>query len=1274
MDFPGVTAVPEWKQFLHLGEELLKQPNAAAQCTLICNTLQRLLGAEAVVWLTRTNYPLPNEPEVLLLPSPDAPAIVQQVFESHQPICRAENDEECSPDHSPLSLAFPIITQENLLGVLEVQRKPEAPFNKKEIGFLEGMVAHAASYLQIFRQVSLKNWRSDQLTLVRSVSAQIANVTDLTELCQRVTRLIQQTFKYYYVALFTLDESEGILQFRASAGQNKEDRQMGVSARLGEGVIGYAAQNGKEFYVPDVHNETHYRYIDALPETKSEVAFPLKIEGQVLGILDVQSDQVDAFHELDRTVLRALADNVAIAVEGARLYSDVQRRAEQISAVFEITHALTSILDLDKLLETVVETIQKRFGYPFVHLFSVHPGRRLILYWAGSGARSDIMREQQIQYSLDDPQGIIPWVARTGKPLLANDVRKEPLYKPFASLSYETGSEVAIPLTYGGETQAILDLQSTKFNAFDEKDVSILEALSASIAIALRNASLYRSEKWRRQVADSFRDVASLLNANVTLDELLNSILSELEKNLPCEASAIWLYEEDPQQPNQNNRLRLAYAHGFTLEHMTQVLETDPGAIQSLEATLSSKEPIIRRPTDPLGPLGEALNFNPDYSSIVAPLLAGQQPLGVLTLAHSTYGRYGSEARAMTATFASYASSAIQNARLFTAAQEQAWVSTVLLQVAEACQALNSVDDLLDTMVRLTPLLVGIKNCAIFLIDASRQAFELKSSYGIEGLAKDQALIYRADTPGFQQLLDTQAPVFIQDANDELNLPEASLPGKNSTLVLVPLVTRQEISGAMLVGHRNDELPGFHQFFDQQTLAILQGIAHQIAVAVENIQLLEVRQEEAYVTAVLLQVAQAVVSQNNLVDILDTIGHLMPILVGIDACVIYLWDGDHKRHEPAQAFTGQHAQEQQIMEVVYSIGEFPLLDHIIGSDSSSACRITDPDLSPLEWHTIPCAKMPTPAESAQGTWLFGFPLSVKGEVYGAMLTKVTHITPAFHEKRLEIISGIAQQVSLAIQNERLNEEMVERERLDKEIQLARQIQQSFLPSQLPKLPGWDLDIRWQTARQVGGDFYDVFRLRQHKLGLVIADVSDKGLPAALYMTVTRTLIRAFMQNTVSPARVLERVNNLLLMDSQSGMFVTAVYAALDPADGILTCANAGHNRALLWRSTNGDLEQLPKGKIALGVLENVHYADQELEIRPGDCLVFYTDGLTECFAPSGETFGEERLKGIIQSSAARGVHSLLQAIEQAIIEFRGSEPISDDVTILAIQRQSAENS
>ena len=158
--------------------------------------------------------------------------------------------------------------------------------------------------------------------------------------------------------------------------------------------------------------------------------------------------------------------------------------------------------------------------------------------------------------------------------------------------------------------------------------------------------------------------------------------------------------------------------------------------------------------------------------------------------------------------------------------------------------------------------------------------------------------------------------------------------------------------------------------------------------------------------------------------------------------------------------------------------------------------------------------------------MFGFPISVKGEVFGVLVAKDSAENLSARERRQEIITGIAQQVALAIQNDRLKEEMVGRERLENEIQLARQIQRTFLPEQLPQVQGWQVDSRWQTARQVGGDFYDIFSLGSELLGLVIADVSDKGMPAALYMTVARTLLRATSQTTKSPAQVLEHVNNL----------------------------------------------------------------------------------------------------------------------------------------------------
>jgi len=206
---------------------------------------------------------------------------------------------------------------------------------------------------------------------------------------------------------------------------------------------------------------------------------------------------------------------------------------------------------------------------------------------------------------------------------------------------------------------------------------------------------------------------------------------------------------------------------------------------------------------------------------------------------------------------------------------------------------------------------------------------------------------------------------------------------------------------------------------------------------------------------------------------------------------------------------------------------------------------------------------------------------------------------------------------------------------------------------------------------VGGDFYDIIRLSKGRLGLVISDVSDKGLPAALYMTVARTLIRA-MQGVESPARALERVNNLMLVDSKNGLFVTAIYAILSLEKGTLTYANAGHNRPLLLRAHNDAIEQLERGGMAMGVMEDIKYDEHVITIEPNDSLLFFTYVLTYATSPTEEMFGEERILETIAGVRGKDVCQLLETLDHAVSEFRQNAAAADDLTLLAIRRVTEE--
>ncbi len=1259
----GQNQLTSWRQYLWLVEELLSQSDIESQRAFIIQLIEDRLACKADLWLAEPYFPLPGEPGIKTLATEVLPEIVTQAAATRK--IQQLDETGGSGKHS---LAIPMTTREYMLGVIQASRSQGNSFKQDEIDFLEGVGLHAAVALQIMRQVILKNFRNEQLELVRSVSEQIANYTDIDSLSQQVTCSIQSTFDYYFVSIFTVEKDTPELKFRASTvsgGQAIEG--LSFSVKKGEGIVGYVAETGKEVIAPDVKLEERFRYIDTLPETQSEAVIPLISDKNILGVLDIQSNRKNAFHEIDVMVLKALANTIALAIDGVNLYLDQQDKAQKLEILVELSHTISSILDMEELSEQIVTLLQKRLGYSFVEYYSYHPGRKKIFYEFGSGSRSAQLATMQIVYDLDDPLGVIPWVARNQQLKVVNDVREEPIYRPSELTPEHTRSELAVPIIHTGELLGVLDIQSDKINAFNQSDLTLIDSFAASVANAVKNATLYRSEKWRSQVAESMRDVASMLAEYQEPERLLDIILTELEKNLPCDASAIWLVDENAYSKEISpENLKLGAVHGVDPEVLIDIRKRMPAINEWMRLLLDSKQPSIREHNGIYGPLGVALDYAPDYSSLAAPLYSGDVPLGLLTIAHHTANRYGHEARAISSTFASYAAVAIENARLYAEAQRNAWTSTVLLQVAENTRSLTSTSELLSAMVRLPPLLAGVKKSAFILWSEEYRTFIVQAAYGFEENILNLALDTEKSN-AFCNLIETREIVELQDDALCQLMPEASQKSAQCRGILVPMVTRNTLVGGFLVGY---EMEGKGENFQSQLLEIIKGIAYQTTIGLDNIRLADAQEEEAYVTAVLLQAAQAVVSQNNLHDILETIVHLMPILVGVDTCIIYDWNESKQVFTTEHAFTGSHEDEKLLHKIEFSHGEFTLLDEV-KTQHELQYAVVSPDLETVtDWKDAPSypgSSLDTGDIPHGSNLITGFPLIAQGQFYGVLLAKEHVRSRLILTRRMEIINGIAKQAALAIQNEHLKEEMVQRETTEREIQLARQIQQTFLPDKLPEFKHWQLAARWQTALQVGGDFYDVIELDEERLGLVIADVADKGMPAALYMTVTRTLIQALAGSSASPAALLEQVNNILFSDKENGMFVTAFYAEVNLKTGQLSYVNAGHNPPIVTR-VDRSMYELERGGIALGVLEGIHLKDQQIMLNPGESLLLYTDGVTEATTFSEDMFGLDNFKSVISKNAQVSVNEMLTAVEQALNEFRGGMPPSDDVTMLCIHR------
>jgi len=1323
---------------LKLGEDLLaiaQQATAAGvspvsmlarQCEQISATITHLLGGEAVLWLSTDMLRSYIGKEAAQLAA-DAPGAIHPDPTPLMQACFASQELLSEPDE-PIRLAAPLSLQAlhdypaSRLGVLHIERNTGPSFLPHEIELFELIAGQSALMLQSSLRMTRERWRREQLALVRQVTRRITNLGDLDQITSQIASLILQTFDYYYVVIYTIEPGKQSLRFRASAGPLNQSKgpeaPISISVDLGQGIVGHVAQTGQELLARDVLQEPLYRALARLSETRSEFALPLIVQERLLGVLDVQSDQPNDFDEIDQLVLRALASNISIAIEDAQLYQNLNRRVFQVQTIYQVSSAITSILDQEELLNEVVRLIQERFGFPFVHIFSVHLGRRKILYEAGSGLRSQAIIKEEYTYDLDDPQGLIPWVARTGETALVNDVRQDPRYRP-SSLSPENIlSELTVGLVFGGQALGVLDIQSDQLDAFSEEDRFLFETLADHIAIALRNASLYRSEVWRRGVADSLREVAGILAADVDLDKVLAAVLTELEHTLPLEAAAIWLLDDDAQMDalEGTSNLYLASVRGsgisdldleiglrpaelleFNLDEPN--LEAPPDISSWLLEALASDAPIMRAPHSPPEPLGAVLHFPDDYSAIAAPLRSGARLLGVLCLVHHSARRYGSEAHAMTAAFASYAAVAIENARLYEDAHDQAWTATALLQVANATQSVSDLPELLDTVVRITPMLTGVKACALYMFTADGAFIPA----AMAGLTPDQQVDFERerfitdDVPALDRLLAERRPVILRAEDWRLSniLTAAKMADKPldaSLLVLVPLVARGEILGAFLVDYSASLSTlnlgkSFEAFFDER-LAILQGIAYQTAIAVDNIRLSQAQREEAYVSIALLQVAQVIVSSNELDEALGSIVRITPILVGVKRAMIFLWHEDHNHFVLAQAYGLSREAESHIFES----GDFPLLDAVLATDNLAvlpAPLIPDEQDAFDFWIELG-VQDPVLLEtslSEEDSLLLAYPLAVKGKVFGVFLFEEPDPEPGenytsananrrLRSKRMEIITGISQQTALAIQNDLLQKETIERERLERELQLAQQIQAAFLPQQKPELPGWDLQVYWRPARQVSGDFYDFFKLPNGKFGLVIADVADKGMPAALFMTLVRTLVRATVQILESPAAVLARVNDLLVPDSVSGMFVTLVYAVLDLNAGELCLANAGHNPPVMLYHT-GSLDWAERSGMALGVEPGLSIQETHWQLEPGDLLVMYTDGVTEAFSPENEMFGEERLLELLRQITRGGeshetpsAQTVLETIDQQVLSFSGEAVPYDDLTLLVLKHET----
>ena len=473
-------------------------------------------------------------------------------------------------------------------------------------------------------------------------------------------------------------------------------------------------------------------------------------------------------------------------------------------------------------------------------------------------------------------------------------------------------------------------------------------------------------------------------------------------------------------------------------------------------------------------------------------------------------------------------------------------------------------------------------------------------------------------------------------------------------------------AGDRILGVLNVAAPDWASF-DAAALTLLTNVGGQIGVALERAQLYDMLQaQRVREQAVLLRLSSQLLGRLGLGDVMDYLVEEVQRILDADACALLLpnSEGDSleflatvgwkqnptlaKRRAPAHG----HSGPGWAMRAQQSLQAEDLEAH-----------------DPTAWRPAWIRTEGFRAHAVE-------PLIVDGRSIGALVVNYRH-PRRLNDDELRLLHLMANQAAMAIDKIRLHREMVKAETMAKEMAVGRDIQLSLLPEAPKDVPGWEFSAFYEAAQQVGGDFYDFFELPAEnsgkdgssRLGLVIADVAGKGVPAALFMARSSTMLRVTGQKNRSPATTLAEVDERIFKDQRCDLFLTGFYAILDTASGQLQYANGGHNRPLWLQSDSGAIQELAARGIVLGAWTGCDFEEREITVAPGDYLVFYTDGVTEAMNADSQFFGTERLEAAVARSAGGSAREMVDAIVAAVRDFAGDVTQADDLTLFVARRE-----
>lgn len=578
-------------------------------------------------------------------------------------------------------LVLPIIHEGKVLAQLDLQSPEVGAFRSVDLEYLKALADQTAIAIQnarLFQQVQAElderrrvqddlERRARQLLLVWQVSRQVSSLLDPEQLLQRIVELIRLTFNYAYVLILVIDPTQKRLTLRAKAGfEMTPDRTIELEPGV-QGICGWVAAHGQPLVINDVTQEPRYWRIEELAETRSEIAVPVKAKGEPIGVLDVQSVNLNAFGEEDRFILEVLADQIGVTMENARLFAAEQQRRREAETLRTAALSMITTVDRNRVIEQILIELRKVVPYDSASVQLLR-GERLEII----GGHGFPNLEELLGFTFDLTAHTSPncEVMHRRATLIVGDAPtrySEFLKEPHVQANIH--SWLGTPLLIGNEPLGMIALDKHEPGFYTEEHARLAEAFAAQAAIAVANSQLFEAERAQRELAEALAQAAAAVTATLDLSEVLDRILEQVERIVPGDACNIMLIEGNFAYPVRSRGYQQLSASRPPQQVPLSIFDT-----ATLRRMMRTGEPLVIADTS-ANPLWNPTPQNkPSWvrSYVGAPVLMGSKVLGFLNVNAQNPGRFSAADARRLALFAPYAATALENARLYHQLQDYA--------------------------------------------------------------------------------------------------------------------------------------------------------------------------------------------------------------------------------------------------------------------------------------------------------------------------------------------------------------------------------------------------------------------------------------------------------------------------------------------------------------------------------------------------------------------------------------------------------------------------